>query len=75
MTEIEATGSSSRGQMPALMEIGDVAALMRISPSLLAKWRMRGRGPPFIKAGRRILYECAEVRRWLREQTRSSTAD
>lgn len=59
----------------ALFEIDDVADLLHVSRSLLAKWRMKGRGPRFMKAGRRILYECGEVRRWLEAQERSSTLD
>ena len=56
-----------------LLEIDDVSAILRVSRSLLAKWRMHGRGPRFMKVGRRILYETAEVRRWLEAQERSST--
>ena len=56
-----------------LLEIDDVSAVLHVSRSLLAKWRMHGRGPRFMKVGRRILYEAAEVRRWLEAQERSST--
>ncbi len=59
--------------LPGLLEIDDVVDLLHISRSLLAKWRMKGRGPRFMKVGRRILYECGEVRRWLEAQERSST--
>lgn len=59
--------------VPAFMDIDGVADLLRVSRSLLAKWRMAGRGPRFTKVGRRILYECAEVSRWLEEQKRTST--
>lgn len=60
-------------KLPGLLEIEEVAALLHVSRSLLAKWRMTGRGPRFMKVGRRILYECGEVSRWLEAQERSST--
>lgn len=59
--------------LPSLMETDDVAALLHVSRSLLAKWRMLGRGPRYMKVGRRILYECAEVTLWLKSQRRAST--
>ena len=59
---------------PLLLEIEDVENLLHVSRSLLAKWRMHGSGPRFIKAGRRILYESGEVIAWLRQQSRSSTS-
>jgi hypothetical protein len=55
------------------LEIDDVADLLHVSRSLLAKWRMGGQGPRFMKVGRRILYATAEVSRWLEAQERSST--
>ncbi len=61
--------------VPDLLAIDDLASLLRVSRSLLAKWRMVGRGPRFTKVGRRILYEGAEVSRWLEGQKRSSTLD
>lgn len=59
----------------ALLQIDDVADLLHVSRSLLAKWRMHGRGPRFMKVGRRILYARVEVSRWLEGQERSSTLD
>ena len=56
------------------LEIDDVAGLLRVSRSVLAKWRMRGRGPRFIKAGRRILYRQSDIAHWLCDQTHDSTA-
>ena len=74
MNNVAADTSSSRAAF-ALLEIDDVSATLHVSRSLLAKWRMHGRGPRFMKVGRRILYEAGEVRRWLEAQERSSTLD
>ncbi len=75
MNELDFDRSPPGEVLPNLLEIDEVTELLRISRSLLAKWRMAGRGPRFMKVGRRILYDCGEVRRWLAAQQRSSTLD
>lgn len=51
-----------------LMSIDEAAELLRVSRSLLAKWRMTGVGPRFAKVGRRILYDTDDISRWLDRQ-------
>ena len=42
------------------------ATYLGISPSTLAKWRMRGEGPPFHRCGPRIvLYFIGDLDSWL----------
>ena len=36
-----------------------------LSPSLFEKLRMRGEGPAFLKIGKKVLYDDADVDRWL----------
>ena len=59
--------------VPALLSVTELANLLAVSSSLLAKWRMSGRGPRYMKIGRRILYDVEDVARWLGTQKRSST--
>lgn len=73
MNELQIEPVGVNAAMPVLLQIEDVTALLHVSRSLLAKWRMVGRGPRFMKAGRRVLYERGEIRRWLEAQERSST--
>jgi predicted DNA-binding transcriptional regulator AlpA len=73
MSELQLEPVRPTKTVPGLLEIDDVAELLHISRSLLAKWRMLGRGPRFMKVGRRILYASGEVSRWLEAQERSST--
>jgi hypothetical protein len=40
----------------------------------LAKRRMNGNGPPFIKRGRSVLYAEPALVQWLKIQTRTSTS-
>ena len=63
----------SADEVPALLSIGQLADLLSVSPSLLAKWRMTGNGPRYAKLGRRILYDANDVSKWLKAQKRSST--
>jgi hypothetical protein len=53
-----------------LLTTMETAKLLKVSASWLAKARMRGEGPPFIKVGRSIRYLPLEP--WLAAQRRSS---
>jgi hypothetical protein len=48
-----------------------VATILDVSPSWLAKARMRGEGPPFIKFGRNVRY--FPLGPWLAARRRPST--
>lgn len=48
------------------MTTAEVATLMRISPETVRYWRHVGKGPASFKAGRKVLYERADVEKWLR---------
>ena len=39
------------------------------SPGVLAQWRHKNAGPPFIKLTNRILYSGATLNRWLESRT------
>ncbi|MCP4408801.1 MAG: helix-turn-helix domain-containing protein [Gammaproteobacteria bacterium] len=41
----------------------------------LEKWRITGEGPPFIKIGRSVRYDEADLDAWIDERRRSSTSD
>ena len=53
----------------------DAANFLRLSPSWLAKARMRGDGPPFAKIGRSVRYSEAALVQWMRSRQRLSTSD
>jgi predicted DNA-binding transcriptional regulator AlpA len=48
----------------------EVATEMKISTSWLAKRRMDGDGPPYIKVGRSIRYMRTEIMQWMRSRQR-----
>lgn len=53
----------------------DVAHMLRSSTSTLAKMRMRGDGPPFVRIGGRVLYRVDDVAAYLDRNTCVSTLD
>jgi predicted DNA-binding transcriptional regulator AlpA len=60
--------------MERLLKPNEAAEFLRLSLSWLAKSRMRGDGPPFIRAGRAIRYSEAAMQQWLKSQQRLSTS-
>ncbi len=52
------------------------AEFLHLSESTLAKMRMRGDGPQFIKSGtKRVLYKLADLEQWLLDNTHLSTSE
>jgi predicted DNA-binding transcriptional regulator AlpA len=58
-----------------LLTARDAADVLHLSHSWLAKSRMRGDGPPFVKLGRSVRYGEGALREWLQSQTRRSTSE
>ena len=58
------------------IRVPEAAALLGLSASTLAKMRVRGDGPPYLKAGKRIvLYDTQDLEVWLATRRRMSTSD
>jgi hypothetical protein len=51
-----------------------LAERVHLSEQTLAVWRLRGFGPPYIKAGARVLYSTRDVSEWLESRKRVSTS-
>jgi hypothetical protein len=61
---------------PLVCTVDEAARIVGYSTGWLAKARITGGGPKFIKRPRKILYEITELRRWLSAQAQfSSTAE
>jgi predicted DNA-binding transcriptional regulator AlpA len=62
-----------------LLTATKAAGLLGVKPQTLARWRMDGRGPRFIRLGStpksRTAYTPAEIERWLDSHTATSTSD
>jgi hypothetical protein len=58
-----------------LLSPKEAAHCLKVSTSWLAKARMRGDGPPFIKIGRAIRYAEAALIQWTKGRQRLSTSE
>ena len=61
-------------EIPEMLTANEVAKALRIKAQTLAKWRLQGRNLAFIKAGSKVLYDLAEVQRFIASRTLSSTS-
>ena len=55
-----------------LLTPDETAKLLKLSLSWLAKARMRGDGPPYMRFGRSVRYSEAGLVQWMRDQQRLS---
>ena len=53
----------------------EAARLIGLSPATLSTLRTRGGGPPFLKVGSRVVYDPADLEKWLNDRRRLSTSD
>ena len=67
--------SSTGGGAMVLLTPKEVTKLFKVSLSWLAKARMRGDGPPYIRIGRSIRYSEAAVVQWMKSRQRLSTSE
>ena len=58
-----------------LLEPNEAAAFLKVSLSWLAKARMRGDGPPYLRIGRSIRYTEAALMQWMKSRQRMSTSE
>jgi predicted DNA-binding transcriptional regulator AlpA len=72
---IAGTNTSAGTAVDRLLTTKDAADLLRLSVSWLAKARMRGDGPPYVKLGGSIRYLQSTLFRWMKVQQRLSTSE
>lgn len=51
------------------------AEFLGLSPKTLERFRVEGRGPSFLKLGRRVMYSRDDLVKWAESQRRMSTSD
>lgn len=51
-----------------LMDTKELAELLGLNEMTLYNWRREGKGPPYIRVGRRIRYKRADVDEWLQKE-------
>mgnify|MGYP003576646300 CR=1 FL=1 len=58
-----------------LLATADAAPLAGVAAKTLENWRTLGLGPRFIKAGRRVLYDPADLLAWRNQNRFGSTSE
>lgn len=58
-----------------LLRPTQLASYLGISLPTLARWRLEGAGPSFLKIGSRVAYRREAVDQWLAKRERSSTSE
>lgn len=58
-----------------LLDAKVTADHLGVTEGCLAKWRLYGGGPPFIRVQRRIMYDPADIRQWLDARRVNSTSE
>lgn len=58
-----------------VMNSDEAAKKLGLSNSTLAKMRVYGRGPQYLKLGRRVVYSLADLEAWLNENRHRSTSE
>ena len=61
--------------MNKLLNAADVANLLNLSTSTLAKMRLSGNTPKYIKMGRRVAYRQSDLDAWIEAQSFQSTSE
>jgi predicted DNA-binding transcriptional regulator AlpA len=67
--------TSDGSAVPRLLTPPELARSLGVSVSWLAKARMDGTGPPYVKIGRAVRYPDADAKGWVRAQSRTSTSE
>jgi Helix-turn-helix domain len=67
--------TSGKTSFERLLTPKEAADRLRVSWSWLAKARMRGDGPPFVRIGRSIRYPEPALLHWIRGAQRLSTSE
>src|SRR5262249_4187564 len=69
------TASTKNAEIDPLLQPVHVAKLLGVSSSWLAKSRLNGTGPRFIKVGRAVRYAQSAVREFILSRQRVSTSE
>lgn len=58
-----------------LVSVDEAARILGVSTSWLNNQRVRGGGCPYLKLGRRVMYDPREIECWFKKQRRTSTSE
>jgi|AntRauTorcE11897_2_1112592.scaffolds.fasta_scaffold48946_2 predicted site-specific integrase-resolvase len=61
--------------MENLYTSNKTAEILCVSEMTLRKWRWEGKGPKFVKIGRKVAYREEDIKAYISSMVRSSTSD
>jgi predicted DNA-binding transcriptional regulator AlpA len=65
---MKTNGSTMPGPGARWLRARDAAAVLGVAASTLAAWRCEGKGPPFRRLGRAVIYDWAELTEWMQQR-------
>ncbi len=60
--------------MQRLLTTAEAAPLFGVTPKTAENWRCLGMGPAFVRAGRRVVYDPADIAAWIEKNRATSTS-
>jgi predicted DNA-binding transcriptional regulator AlpA len=69
------TALAKAGTIDPLLHPKDAAKILNLSTSWLAKARLRGDGPRYVKIGRAVRYPESSLREYVKSRMRGSTSE
>jgi hypothetical protein len=61
--------------MEILLTTAELSAQIKCAEITIRKWRMSGKGPPYIRCGANVRYRLSDVETWLKARTIISTSE
>jgi len=58
-----------------MKNVTEAADYLRLSPQTLNNWRVKGRGPAFMKFGQRVVYAEADLKSWADKHRANNTQE
>ena len=71
----DAARHESRDFPNRLLSVKEAARFLGLSVSTLNKMRLNGNGPPYLKLGRRVLYDVHDLQAWAASRRRNHTSE
>src|SRR5437879_5411849 len=75
ISEQTQVGGHTTSLRESLLSPEELAQNLGLSPATLADWRTQGKGPAYLKTGRRIWYPKDHVEKWMKAQVREVNYD
>jgi predicted DNA-binding transcriptional regulator AlpA len=61
--------------LASLLNTQQASRVFGLAPATLATMRVRGEGPKYVKPGRSVFYDPADLREWIEANKRRSTSE